>query len=83
MRPDWWIPWTQAQNDMASRAKPIAELLERRPADAAVLQEAIHASSVPEAELRYLPLTSSKTLDWIVLLDKELNLVGYAPVDGF
>jgi hypothetical protein len=82
-QPGWWIPWDQAHEGMIARAKPVTELLARRPADAATLQEAIRASGVPAGNLRYLPLTSSKTLDWIVLLDKKLNLVGYAPVDGF
>ena len=35
------------------------------------------------AELSYLPLVSSKTLDWVALLDADLNIVGHAPVDGF
>jgi hypothetical protein len=30
----------------------------------------------PAAALRYLPLTSSKTLDWVALLDGGLNRVG-------
>lgn len=82
-QPDWWTPWDQAHEGMTHRAKPVTELLARRPQDTDTLQEAIRASGVPEAELRYLPLTSSKTLDWVVLLDQKLNLVGYAPVDGF
>ena len=34
-------------------------------------------------ELSYLPLVGSKTLDWVALLDSDLNIVGHAPVDGF
>ena len=82
-QPGWWMPWAQATEGMAVRAKPVAELLVRRPADSEVLQKAIHASGLPVNDLRYLPLTSSKTLDWIALLDNQMNLVGYAPVDGF
>jgi hypothetical protein len=48
-----------------------------------VLQGAIRASGLPEAELRYLPLTSSRTKDWVALLDGGLNMVGWAPMDGF
>ena len=61
----------------------MAELLAARPRDAAVLQGAIRASGLPEAELRYLPLTSSRTKDWVALLDGGLNMVGWAPMDGF
>lgn len=82
-QPGWWTPWPQAHEGMKARAKPVAELLVRRPQDAAMLQAAIRASGLPQAELTYLPLTSSKTLDWVALLDGQMNMVGYAPVDGF
>ena len=37
MRPDWWLPWTEAQGGMRSRAKPLSELIARRPEAAATL----------------------------------------------
>ncbi|WP_367066236.1 hypothetical protein [Oryzisolibacter sp. LB2S] len=83
MRPDWWQPWPAAQAAMNQRAKPITELLARRPQDAATLQAAIDKTGLAPAQLRYLPLTSSKTKDWVALLDEQLHIVGYAPVDGF
>lgn len=55
----------------------------RKPQDGATLQAAVRASGVPEAELHDLPLTSSQTLDWVALLDGGLNMVDWAPVDGF
>lgn len=81
--PNWWTPWEQAQEEMKQRAHPVSDLLARRPADAGILKQAIQASGLRTEDLRYLPLTSNVTMDWIVLLDEELNLVGYAPVDGF
>jgi len=48
-----------------------------------VMQGAIRACGLPVAELCYLPLTSSRTKDWVALLDGGLNMVGWAPVDGF
>jgi hypothetical protein len=33
--------------------------------------------------LFYLPLTSSKSSDWIALVDSSGGMVGYAEVDGF
>lgn len=83
MRPDWWQPWDSAQAAMNERAKPIADLLERSPQDAAVLHAAIQKTGLPSQQLRYLPLTSSKSKEWIALLDANLNMVGYAHVDGF
>ena len=82
-QPDWWPPGAQAQAGLAARAKPLAELLARRPQDAATLQQAVQATGQPTESLRYLPLVSSKTLDWVALLDERLQVVGWAPVDGF
>jgi hypothetical protein len=53
--------------------------LHRRPGDEGVQ----HAAHLPTDALRYLPLTSSTTKDWVALLDGGLNRVGWAPVDGF
>lgn len=83
MRPGWWLPWANQVPDMRQRAKPLAELLARRPEHASVLRDAAQTSGLEVADLSYLPLTSSKTKDWVALLDKQLNMVGYAPVDGF
>jgi len=83
MRPDWWLPWAEAQDGLRSRAKPLSELIARRPEAAALLQAAAQSAGRAVPDLRYLPLVSSKTLDWVALLDADLNIVGHAPVDGF
>ena len=83
MRPHWWLPWDGAQVGIQERAKPVAELLARRPQAASVLQAAMAETGLPVQQLRYLPLTSSKTKDWVALLNTEGRIVGYAPVDGF
>lgn len=83
MRPSWWQPIDRQRDQMHAKAKSLTELIKRRPDDAEILRAvAARTSYVPEA-LTYLPLTSTKSLDWIVLLDPTLNIVGYAPVDGF
>lgn len=83
VQPDWWAQWDAGKDGMARRAKPLSDLLARRPQDAATLQTAAQRTGLPTDALRYLPLTSSKTLDWVALLDGELNMVGWAPVEGF
>ena len=83
MRPDWWLPWAEAQDGLRSRAKPLSELIARRPEAAPLLQAAAQSAGRAVPDLRYLPLVSSKTLDWVALLDPDLNIVGHAPVDGF
>ena len=82
-QPDWWQPWSAAQAGMRLRAKPLAELIARRPEAAQQLQDAAQDTGRTVNELRYLPLVSSKTLDWVAILDEQMNMVGWAPVDGF
>lgn len=83
MLPHWWRPWQEQASEIKKRSKPLSELTGKRPNDAATLQRAAARTRLPEDELRYLPLVSSKTMDWIALLDKDANLVGWAAVDGF
>ncbi|AVP56739.1 fimb protein [Pulveribacter suum] len=83
MQPDWWMPWTNARKGMEEKAKPLSALIHERAKDASALRAAAHATGYPIETLKYLPLVSSKTMDWIALLDQDLNIVGYAEVDGF
>ena len=83
IQPDWWQPWADSLPAMRERAKPLAELMARKPQAAPVLQDAARDAGHAAAELSYLPLVSSKTLDWVALLDGQMNMVGWAPVDGF
>lgn len=83
MRPGWWRPWAEARAVMAERAQPLTDLIARRPEQAETLNAAAQTTGIAAANLRYLPLVSSKTLDWVALLDADLNIVGHAPVDGF
>ena len=83
MRPGWWLPWAEARPAMRQRAKPLAELIGRRPKAAAQLQAVAKSAGRAVNDLRYLPLVSSKTLDWVALLDADMRMVGWAPVDGF
>lgn len=82
-QPDWWQPWVDSLPAMRARAKPLPDLIARKPQAAAALQDAARAAGHAVADLRYLPLVSSKTLDWVALLDDKLDMVGWAPVDGF
>lgn len=83
MRPNWWVSWDQQMTEIRARAKPVSELINRRPEQAELLINAVKTSGLVLSQLSYLPLTSSKRKDWVALLDIKLRLVGYAPVDGF
>lgn len=83
MRPSWWIPWEETQETMRHRAKPLAELIARRPMERAALEKAASTTQHSIDQLSYLPLVSRKTLDWIALLDEDMNILGCASVEGF
>lgn len=83
MRPNWWVPMATQHNEMRARAKPLAALMAQRPEDSAALAKAASSTGYSVETLTYLPLTSSKTREWVALLDPSLKMVGYAPVDGF
>lgn len=83
MRPSWWVPFDAVRPKVLSTAKPLAELMKARPQQSALLESAAAKSGLPIKALRYLPLTSSKTLDWVALISPAGDVVGHAPVDGF
>ena len=83
MRPSWWVTWQEQLPEIKRRIKPWAEIIRRRPADEEVLVAAARKTGLPVEKLFYLPLTSVHSMEWIVLLDEEANVIGWANVDGF
>jgi hypothetical protein len=83
MRPGWWRPFEEALPTLNRRARPLAELIARRPDAEHLLRDAALSSGVPLEGLRFLPLTSSKSLDWVALIDANGRFVGHAHVDAF
>lgn len=83
-RPAWWIPYPHAEQAVQSRMKPLTELRARAPGAQQLIDSAALATGRRIEDLFYLPLTSRRVLDeWVVLLDKQAGIVGYAPVGGF
>lgn len=86
-RPGWWQDFSKSIPDIRSRAKNLSQLMVNRSAgDRVILQEVIRKSGKNEEELFYLPLTSRRTKDWVIVFAysrDSLDISGYAPVDGF
>lgn len=83
MWPDWWRPYEDVRPAVVKKAQALGTLIESRPVHRATLINAAAATGLTVAELRFLPLTSSKRSDWVALLNASGSIVGYAPVDGF
>lgn len=83
MRPSVWRPMSEAHMAIGRRAKPLSDLLSKRPDTADELRAEAMAAGIPIDRLRYLPLVSRKSLEWVALLDPADKIVGNANVDGF
>lgn len=83
MRPDWWLPMAENAREIEARAKPLRELVERKPKLRAEIKDGAGEAGVPLDDLRYLPITTSSEKDWIVIFEKPGMNLGYIPVDGF
>jgi len=84
MRPNWWATYDeQTRAAIKAKAKPLTTIIEKRPQDAAELEQAAQHTGQPVAKLFYLPLTSTTMTSWVAIIDASGEMVGYAPVDGF
>jgi hypothetical protein len=87
VRPDWWQELQESKDLVLKRAKPLSVLLKKyadKPQDLARIEKAIEESGKPLDTLRWLPLTSKRTKDWVALIDAQTTVpLAYASVDGF
>ena len=84
-RPGWWQSYEKSRPVVQQRMKKLVELKAKLPqGKQAVVDEAAQKTGLPLGQLFYLPLVSRKQLDaWVVLLNAQGRVKGYAPVDGF
>lgn len=83
MRPGWWLPYADGVDEVRGRARTLDDLFAARARDRGTLMAAARRTGLAQDQLRWLPLTSSRTMDWVALLDNDMKLVGWAPIDGF
>lgn len=80
-RPSRWQPYPESRATILAESKPVSELLARHAARAEALRAALAASRLSVESARYLPVVARG--DWVVLLDAEGHIAGYAAFDGF
>jgi len=84
LRPGWWQAYSLSFPEALKRARSLTVLFETYPAKKLELDEAVQETGMSEADLLWLPLTSARDMDWIVLLDKKTGQpCSYAHIDGF
>lgn len=82
-QPALWQSWDAARADILKESRPVAQLRERFPTQAALVDSAIASTGRQTEALRYLPLLSRKT-SWTVLIDgQSAEPLGFLPLDSF
>jgi|EndMetStandDraft_4_1072995.scaffolds.fasta_scaffold21328_2 hypothetical protein len=80
-RPKFWQPYQQSKADALARSRPVALLIRQYPTGKSEIEATLRGAKLSTDDARFLPLTAR--VQWVVLLDKEGNLAGFAPFDGF
>lgn len=84
LRPGWWQSYEQGVPDLLRRARPLDVLAKARSAQQPLLDKAVREAGVDAAEIVWLPLTSYRNMEWVVLLHRKTGEpLAYAPIDGF
>jgi hypothetical protein len=81
-RPLFWQPYAESTADALARARPLTQLLTKRPESAAAIRSHLTELKADEATARFLPLMARKG-DWVVILAADGRVVAVENVDGF
>jgi hypothetical protein len=91
-RPSWWQDYALSTALVLQRARPLTALRNHYPSELLRIDEAVSRAlsnhqageSSDGAALRWLPLVSRRTTDWVALIDPHTaRLRGYVHLDGF
>lgn len=82
-RPDLWQAYPRAKQRVLAAAKPLQELRQRFPQQAAVIDASVGQTGQSPDQLLYLPMVARKTF-WTVLIDVgSAEIRGFVPLDSF
>ena len=83
-RPGRWLPYGEEKMEGIKNALPLAQLIQKKPALAAGIDQYLQQKKLDRERLMYMPLIAGETNDWIVLLDRHsAEPVGFLHVDGW
>lgn len=81
-RPNFYVPYDAAYAAAAvARAKPLSRFLGRFPDAIETATDVLSDKGVALADALFLPVAHRQ--DWIVILDRQGNILGFMPGDGF
>jgi len=82
-RPDFWMPYADAVAAVKAEARPLSELLQRKPEARAAAEAMAQQLGRPVDGLLYLPV-AGRNLFWTALIDPASGMpLDYLPVDPY
>ena len=82
-RPDLWQAYPLAKQQVLARARPLAELRVRFPANKKEIDSALQAAGQAPIDIGYIPMVGRQTF-WTVLIDlKTAEVRAFVPIDSF
>jgi len=83
-RPRWWQDYALSIPEVKQRAQPAVALIQKQPQQAQLVRDAIIQAGKSQEDVLWLPVTSFRSAEWIVLLDKNTaQPMTFLPIDGF
>lgn len=83
MMPSWWADYAPQVPKVMEKAQPMAQLKSKHPSKVALIDEVLLRIGQPQNKIRWIPLVSRRSMEWVMLLDGKGQPVGYLPLDGF
>ncbi|GAB4552934.1 MAG: hypothetical protein Tsb007_07200 [Rhizobacter sp.] len=80
-RPTFWQPYADSRADVLARSRPVDHLFKQYPQGRATIEATLRESRLTVADARFLPLSARR--QWVVLLNYNGEVAGFAPFDGF
>jgi hypothetical protein len=81
-RPEFYLPYEgQVALQSLNRGKSLADFIKRYPLQTDAINKIANSIGVSVDQLKYVPVTGRS--DWIALVNKQGNIVGFVPGDGF
>lgn len=81
-RPEFYLPYDGAAALKAlRRAKPLSVFLQKHPSQEAAARALAHKQGADMTQWLYLPVRGRQ--DWVAVINKQAQIVGFLPGDGF
>jgi hypothetical protein len=80
-RPSRWQSYAESRAQILAESRSLNELIKRYPERNRQLQAVLAEAKLTVDQARYLPAVARG--DWVVILNAQGDIAGYAPFDGF